>query len=381
MPKGIQSGFMEEGIKPTRDTVAGRTILGATETDGRAWRATSGTWAASGGKFTTSTARTSDPKAIVKMPYFDIDYTVNVGYSDAVYIRYADENNWIRITQHQTTSSTSYACNPYACNPVACNPYACNPVACNPYACNPYSCNPYACNPYACNPVACNPYACNPVSCNCTNNYATRPQPFSGRNCYNPNYGALAYSARTCTVCDACCGYFTSCPAGFNQSNYYCAYGEYCTVYTGQTCGTCYSTCYQTCYSTCYQTCTSTCYNTCYQTCYSTCYQTCYSTCYETCYNYYYPVYLRLEKYVAGTLTVVQEVSMGENARMNWIRVTANGTNIQVFSDRSTTTPHINQTVAELSQNQGIGFGKVGYGNQDSGAVLSGVNIKPFGQA
>lgn len=377
---------LEHGMKKSVDT-ATRSALDRVESDGRMWTPVVGAWAADGTKLTTTTARTSDPRIVVREPYTDFDIQSDVGYGDAIYVRYVNESNWIRITQHQQTSSSSYACNPYACNPVACNPYACNPVACNGYACNPvacngYACNPYACNPYSCNPYACNPYNCNGYQCNCTQNYATATQYSSGRNCTG---GGNYFSSRDCTGCGQCCYYVTGCPSGMTQQAWYCATFLTCSQPTTTTCQTCYSTCYdtcyQTCYGTCYQTCYQTCYSTCYQTCYSTCYQTCYSTCYETCWNYYYPVYLRLEKFVGGVLTVVQEVGLGENARASWVRVTGKGDNIQVFSDRSPATAHINQNVADHARTgNGYGVGRTGYGNQDSGAVLDNINIKPFGQ-
>lgn len=353
---------LEQGMKPSVDTVT-RSALGAIESDGRLWTPRVGTWSADGTKLTTTTARTSDPRITVMEPYTDFDIKADQGYGDAIYLRYKDESNWLRVTQHQATSSTPYACNPYACNP----------VACNPYACNPYSCNPYACNGYACNPYACNGYACNPVSCNCTNTYTTANNYQSSNTCLKSGSSAIYVYCNQCNGTNTCC--YNSCASlgsGWYSNGTGCAASGYCSLYSGQSCQTCYSTCYQTCYQTCY--------STCYSTCYGTCYQTCYSTCYDTCYNYFYPVYLRLEKFVAGTLTLIQELGLGENARANWVRVTGKGNAINVYSDRSPTTAHITQTVNENIYANGYGVGRHGYGNQDSGAVLDNITIKPFGQ-
>jgi hypothetical protein len=83
---------------------------------------------------------------------------------------------------------------------------------------------------------------------------------------------------------------------------------------------------------------------------------------------------------VAGTLTLVQEVGVGDNVNPTYLQVTGKGTNIQVFSSLSPTTAHINQTVTENMSNNGYGVGRHGYGNVDSGNVLDNITIKPFGQ-
>lgn len=70
---------------------------------------------------------------------------------------------------------------------------------------------------------------------------------------------------------------------------------------------------------------------------------------------------------------------MGENARVSRVRVTGKGSAIAVYSDRQTGA-HITQTVEDHKFANGYGVGRHGYGNQDSGAVLDNVSIKPFGQ-
>ena len=83
---------------------------------------------------------------------------------------------------------------------------------------------------------------------------------------------------------------------------------------------------------------------------------------------------------VAGTLTLVQEVSLGDNVNPTYIQATGKGGNIKVFTSLSPTTAHIDQTVTESVNNNGYGVGRHGYGNVDSGNTLDNITIKPFGQ-
>jgi hypothetical protein len=324
--------------------------------DGRPFTSV-GAWTATGSKASTTAARGTDPKLLLEAAFSDFDFKVDVGLGDTMYLRYLNESNWLRVSQYMVYSESSFACNPYACNPYACNPVACNPVACNPYACNPYACNPYACNPY---------------SCNCVATYVTSVSYTSNKYCKNNVTGTV--STPNCRGCGACCDTGT-CPPGSGQTAYvsnYCLSDSYCTTYTGDSCQTCYQTCYETCFQTCYQT------------CYSTCYSTCYDTCYQTCYNYFYPTYVRLEKMVAGTLTLVSEVNVGTqlalganaDSRVTFLRAVGKGANVQVFCNRAPTTALINATVAEHTGNRKFGVGRQGYGNQDSGNSLDNLSLK-----
>jgi hypothetical protein len=77
----------------------------------------------------------------------------------------------------------------------------------------------------------------------------------------------------------------------------------------------------------------------------------------------------------------VQDVSLGDSTsastyRCTYLRVVGKGTNIQVFSNLSPTTPHINQTVTNFVNSRRFGIGRVGYGNQDTGNVLDNLVLK-----
>src|SRR5690349_13187977 len=117
---------IEHGMKPSVDTVT-RSALGTIESDGRTWNIGSGVWSADGTKLTTTTARASDPKIYVYEPYADFDMKADVGFGDALYLRYKDANNWLRVTKHRADYNTPYDCNAYyeKTGTTACNPYTC----------------------------------------------------------------------------------------------------------------------------------------------------------------------------------------------------------------------------------------------------------------
>lgn len=82
--------------------------LGVTDT-GETWEIISGTWQVSGNRAYTSTAASSEPKAMVDPRTPDVRITINLGTKDAVYLRYIDDNNWVRVVRgHYQTSSTAY---------------------------------------------------------------------------------------------------------------------------------------------------------------------------------------------------------------------------------------------------------------------------------
>lgn len=328
-------GFLRSGEAAKTDD-ANRSTLGSMS-DGTAWQATVGSWSANGSQLTTSTARASDPRIVVLEEYAEFDFQSNTGWGDALYFRYQNESNWLRVVHYQDYSTGTVQCNPYTCY----------------YACNPYTCY-YACNPYTCY------YDCNPYGCNCQNVYTFQPQYVAQAYCQQSG-GATYYS--TVYQCNSCS--FGATCGGNVTLNWNCWQVGSCEVYSHQNC----STCYQQCPTTCYQTCSTTCY------------QTCSTTCYQNCTEYYYPSYIRLQKLVAGALTDIQTVQLNGNTsvRLNWVRVTGSGSNIKVYSDYSPSTPHINQTVTDHQFATGYGLGRHGYGNQDSGASFDNISLKLFG--
>lgn len=92
------------------DTFSGSGALGVTQVGGQAWQVLSGSWSRSGGFAVTSTAKASNPLAVVNVNTGDADVSLNVSQfgGDALYFRVQDASNWWRLLiDYYTTSSTS----------------------------------------------------------------------------------------------------------------------------------------------------------------------------------------------------------------------------------------------------------------------------------
>lgn len=89
--------------------------LGITEIGGATWEVVSGTWTITGNKANTSTAGSSNPKAVVDLAENDIDLSILMGNQggDCIYFRVVDNNNWWRLRYYGNQGTGTQYCNQY----------------------------------------------------------------------------------------------------------------------------------------------------------------------------------------------------------------------------------------------------------------------------
>lgn len=85
------------------------TPLGTTEVGGKTWQALVGSWTRTGGLAATSTARSSNPMAVVDLntPNVDVQCNVSGSGSDCLYFRVVDSSNWLRLRNRRWQTSSS----------------------------------------------------------------------------------------------------------------------------------------------------------------------------------------------------------------------------------------------------------------------------------
>lgn len=83
--------------------------LGTTSDGSATWQVITGTWSINNNTAYTSTPASSNPLAIVEVPYADIDLSSNVSPTgnDALYFRVVDASNWLRLKLREYTTSSS----------------------------------------------------------------------------------------------------------------------------------------------------------------------------------------------------------------------------------------------------------------------------------
>jgi modification target Cys-rich repeat protein len=207
-------GMMAAALKPILDTFT-RTTSGylGTATSGENWVATRGTWFANGTKAQSNDGASNN--SIASIPFkSDAIVTGEVTGGTGLVFWLTDADSWWAATSYNTSTTSSYSCNPYSCNPYSCNPYSCS------YSCNPYSCNcstSYSCAAYG-------------SGCFGQGVFLGFGSTYDNTSCYCESNGSYLGPASATTTCQTCYQ-------------------------------TCYTTCYNTCYDTCYQTCTGTTYS------------------------------------------------------------------------------------------------------------------------